>query len=107
MSPFCFLERALPSLQPFSGTWQVSQDIEPSLERRLSKKSCLPRATFSALWGLSAGVFSSGRGFGVGARGAAAGIGGRGLAAALWDAAALGGAEAWVFALVAPGVDWG
>jgi hypothetical protein len=61
----------------------------------LSKKSCLPSATFSGVIALSAGTLSSGSGSGVGASGAADGIGGSGgalvvgavavaIAAAIW-----------------------
>src|SRR5262245_53070823 len=47
---------ARPSVQPFSGTWQVSQDICFVLESRLSKKSCSPSAIFPGVILLSAGT---------------------------------------------------
>src|SRR3954466_69470 len=78
--PSTLVDSGLPSVHPFSGTWHVSQEAEPSLERRLSKKSCLPSITFSGVSGLVSGTLSSARPSGVAASGGAFGIGGSGLA---------------------------
>src|SRR5262245_47045679 len=108
-APPTLVESGLPSVHPFSGTWHVSQEAEPSLERRLSKKSCLPSITFSAVSGLSAGAFISSRPSGVAGRGGAVGIDGSGLAAAAADAEVgglaepAGVAEPWVGAAFSEG----
>src|SRR4030095_5144684 len=57
--PSNLMETVLPSSHPFSGRWQVSHDILPSLPRRLSKNSILPSSTFSGVIGLSGGTFLS------------------------------------------------
>src|SRR5262245_61330711 len=79
MLPSNLVENCFPSAHPLSGRWQVSQDISPVFERRLSKNNCLPSATFSAVSGLSGGVGTGGRatrsrftGVAAGAAGAAA-----------------------------------
>ena len=56
MLPSNLGESLSPSVQPFSGTWHVSQDIVFVFDRRLSKKSCCPSATLPAVIGLSAGT---------------------------------------------------
>src|SRR6266498_4882541 len=50
------LENWLGSANPFSGMWQEAQEIELSCERFFSKKSRLPRRTFSSVSGLSGGI---------------------------------------------------
>jgi hypothetical protein len=74
-----------PIRPAFSGTWHVSQDADASLEALVKEK--LPsKTTFSAVSGLSSGVFSSGRSTGVAGKGAAFGIGGSTLAGAAAEA---------------------
>src|SRR5262245_26215177 len=57
--PSNLMETVLPSAHPFSGRWQVSHDILPSLPRRLSKNSIVPSLIFSGVMGLSGGTFMS------------------------------------------------
>src|SRR6267143_2879165 len=70
--PPTFGSVGLPLVQASSGWWQLSQDIEPSFDSRLSKKSWYPSQTFSAVVGLSGGSSTAGRNIGV------SGIGGGG-----------------------------
>src|SRR5262245_21991194 len=56
MLPSNLGDSASPSVQPFSGTWQVSHDIFLVFESRLSKKSCSPSLSLPAVIGLSAGT---------------------------------------------------
>ena len=49
-------DSAKPSVQPFSGTWHVSHDIFFVLDRRVSKKSCLPSAIRPVVIALSGGT---------------------------------------------------
>ena len=49
-------DKASPSAQPFSGTWQVSHDMSFVFERRLSKKSWAPSLIFPGVIALSAGT---------------------------------------------------
>src|SRR5207302_3012540 len=48
--------RGSPSLSPLAALWQLAQAIVLFPDRRRSKKSSLPRATLSGVWGLSAGI---------------------------------------------------
>src|SRR6266851_396940 len=82
--PLTPIETGLPSVKARAGSWQILQATVPSIDRRPSKKSFRPRATFSRVCGLSAGtaarVASTGtptclRDLGS-ANGPAAGIGG-------------------------------
>ena len=49
-------EVASCSVNPRSGLWHVAHAVELSAERRVSKNSVLPRATFSGVCALSAGT---------------------------------------------------
>ena len=49
-------ESLSPSVQPFSGTWQVSHVMAFVFDNRGSKKSCFPSATLPGVTGLSAGT---------------------------------------------------
>src|SRR5919204_3174234 len=71
--PPTFGSTALPLVHAWSGWWQLSQDIEPSLESRLSKKSWYPSQTFSAVVGLSLDSSTAGRKTGVSGMGGAGG----------------------------------
>src|SRR5437899_4609595 len=56
---------ALPLVHACSGWWQLSHDMDPSLESRLSKKSSYPSHTFSGVVGFSRGSSTAGRNIGV------------------------------------------
>ena len=49
-------EVGLPSVKARSGSWQEAQATVPSADRRESKNSFIPRAIFSGVGGLSAGI---------------------------------------------------
>src|SRR5690242_1414154 len=49
-------ETDLPSVNARTGSWQVLQATVPSADKRPSKNSCSPRAIFSGVCGLSAGM---------------------------------------------------
>ena len=49
------------SVKAFFGSWQVAQATWPVALKRLSSKSLSPRATFSGVWRLSAGMGTGGR----------------------------------------------
>ena len=57
--PSNFFEKASPSAQPFSGTWQDSHDMSFAFDSRLSKKSCSPSLILPGVIGLSDGVGTS------------------------------------------------
>ena len=49
------------SVKAFSASWQVAQLTSPVVLKRLSLKSFSPRAIFSGVCGLSAGMGTGGR----------------------------------------------
>ena len=56
ISPLAPMLRGRPSVRPVPARWQVAQAMVLPPDRRGSKKSSLPSATFSGVWGLSAGT---------------------------------------------------
>src|SRR5262245_44035300 len=56
MLPRMPTEVGLPSVNARAGLWQLAQATVPSADKRPSKKSFCPRATFSGVCGLSGGI---------------------------------------------------
>src|SRR5882757_5068150 len=52
------------STKASAGSWQPAHAIDPSFERRLSKKSLRPRSTLACVSGLSAGIAGGNTPFG-------------------------------------------